>query len=81
MSGLNRPTAKGARPRSDSRLEAAVDYGRASGRHGFIAGAGLLMDRLADALDMRGGDPVGLVLRKATVLDPAAGIEGIPTTW
>ena len=35
------------------------------------------MDRLADALDMRGGDPVGLVLRKATVLDPAAGIEGI----
>jgi dihydroorotase len=32
---------------------------------------------LTDALDMRPGEPADLVLRRATLLDPVAGIEGV----
>jgi dihydroorotase len=35
------------------------------------------MDGLAEALDMRSGEGANAILRGATVLDPAAGIEGV----
>jgi dihydroorotase len=35
------------------------------------------MSNLTDTLDVRGGEPADLVLRRATLLDPVAGIDGV----